>query len=110
MRRNAPADISDDVNRSLDSLVVGNYPSAAHPSMEEMPPEERQAAAARMMAYVEQHCVDRRAEIVDPEACAGPRRGLPAARTGRSAHLLVELGSVVGSAVWPWACGKEAWT
>ncbi|HEY9565150.1 MAG TPA: hypothetical protein VIR30_15400 [Nocardioides sp.] len=66
MRRNAPADISDDVNRSLDSLVVGNYPSAADPSMEEMPLEERQAAAARMMAYVEQHCVDSSAETVDP--------------------------------------------
>lgn len=58
MRRTAPAEIRDDVNRSLDSLVVSNYPDAADPSMEEMSLEEREAAANRMVAYVEQHCPD----------------------------------------------------
>lgn len=58
MRRTAPAEIREDVRRSLDSLVLGNYPDAADASMEAMSPEEREAAAGRMTAYVEEHCPD----------------------------------------------------
>jgi hypothetical protein len=56
MRRTAPPDISDDVNKSLDHIVLGDFPEAADASMEKMAPAERQAAARRMAAYLEEHC------------------------------------------------------
>lgn len=58
VRRTAPAEIGEDVRRSLDSLVLGNYPDAADASMREMSPEEREASADRMTAYVDEHCPD----------------------------------------------------
>jgi hypothetical protein len=60
VRRTAPAEIRKAVSVTSDTFVINNYPSAADPSMAKASPEELSSSAARLRAFVDEHCELRR--------------------------------------------------